>query len=106
MKQWFLISLFAALGLSGPASAGSGGQKVTAGDVPLDVMLIFINGTRNFAVFVEPNSIDRKTALKAATQKAGKFCRDTFGSRKIRYTKIKRRTWAVPDAWNINGSCE
>jgi len=102
MIRWFPISLVAALGLSGPAFSGSGGGKPAI----LDVMLIYIDGTRKFTVFVEPNTIDRKTALKAATQKAGKFCRDTFDSRKIRYTKIKRRTWGVPDAWNIYGICE
>ena len=107
MMRWGLICLFAALGLAaGPASAGPGDQRIIVDGVPLGVMLIFIDGKHNFTVFVEPNSIDRKLALKAATQKAGKFCRKTFNSRKIRFIKIKRRTWGVPDAWTINGSCE
>ncbi len=102
-----LISLIAALGLSaGPAYAGPGDQRVVVDGVPLGIMLIFIDGRHDFTVFVEPNSIDRELALKAAAQKAGKFCRKTFNSRKIRFTKTKRRTWGVPDAWTINGSCE
>ncbi|HHS89510.1 MAG TPA: hypothetical protein ENJ26_04000 [Rhodobacteraceae bacterium] len=72
----------------------------------LEVMLIVFSGQRNFSAFVKPNTGSREAALNAAVEKAWRYCRDTFSARKIRITKIKRRSWAVPNAWDIRGICE
>ena len=72
----------------------------------LEVMLIVLSGQRTFAAFVEPNTGSREAALNAAAEKAWRYCRDTFSAEKIRITKIKRRSWGVPFAWDIRGICE
>ena len=106
MTGFHLITILAVLGLSGPAISGPGDQKLVVDGVQVEAMFIVIKGSGEFAVFVEPNNIDRELAIKVANQKAGPYCRDAFSSNKIRYTKIKRRSWSTPDAWQINGRCE
>ncbi len=90
-------------GLSVPAMAGS--DAAPSPGAGLNVMLFFLDGSRDFTIFVSPNSVSREVALKAATDKAGPFCAGRHQSHRIRFTKIKRWTWGTPDAWTINGSC-
>ena len=70
-----------------------------------EVMMIVMDGKKTFTVFVEPNNVERARALTLATAKASGYCRKAYGSAKIEFTKIKRRSWGVPDAWQIDGTC-
>ena len=106
MRGWGLISLIAGLGgVAGCAhSPGPPPVPLAAPDAP-EVLLVVMEDERRFTAFVEPNSISRGRALALARAKAGGYCRDALGSAKTRIKRIKRRSWAVPDAWQIDGTC-
>ena len=73
---------------------------------PVRVMVMVMDGRSEFTAFVKPNAISRDLAIRAMAGHAWPWCRDSLGGQRIRVIRTKRRSWAVPGEWTINGICE
>ncbi len=106
MRGQALISLMAGLGtLAGCTLAPAPPRAGRATPEAPEVSLFFIEGRQGFSVFVAPGSIPEPGARALARRKGAEFCRAARRGREMRITRIKRRSWAVPDAWQIDGTC-
>ena len=88
-----------------PAAPAPATAEIIDGQ-PVRVMVMVMDGRTDFTAFVRPNTISRDLAIRAMARHAWPWCRDGLGGQRIRVTGTKRRSWAVPGEWTINGICE
>ena len=98
--------LASAPALATGAGAGSGPEAEVIDGRPVRVMVMVMDGRAEFTAFVKPNAISRDLAIRAMARHAWPWCRDSLGGQRIRVIGTKRRSWAVPGEWTINGLCE